>query len=139
MLLNCSTCFERYIAHHQELKNCNCSLWFYIRLWLPPAVMAEFRHTAHHQELKNCNCSLWFYIRLWLSVAAMAQPPIYVWVSQWSLSLRFPPPRPCIRLSSLHTRYMPHSSHFSRFNTLTILGEEYKSFRSSLCSKELTL
>jgi len=25
-----STCFERQTAHHQELKNCNCSLWFYI-------------------------------------------------------------------------------------------------------------
>jgi hypothetical protein len=24
----CSTCFERHIAHHQELKNCVCSLWF---------------------------------------------------------------------------------------------------------------
>ena len=30
MFLNCSTCFERQTAHHQELKNCNCSLWFYI-------------------------------------------------------------------------------------------------------------
>ena len=27
----CSTCFERHIAHHRELKNCICSLWFYIR------------------------------------------------------------------------------------------------------------
>jgi hypothetical protein len=26
----CSTCFEQHIAHHQELKNCNCSLWFYM-------------------------------------------------------------------------------------------------------------
>jgi len=93
MFLNCSTCFGRHTAHHQELKNCNCSLWFYIRLWLPAAAMAqrcdrvvEFiipmflncstcfgRNTAHHQELKNCNCSLWFYIRLWLPAAAMAQ------------------------------------------------------------------
>jgi len=24
----CPTCFERHIAHHQELKNCTCSLWF---------------------------------------------------------------------------------------------------------------
>jgi hypothetical protein len=31
MFLNCSTCFERHIAYYQELKNCNCSLWFYIR------------------------------------------------------------------------------------------------------------
>ena len=41
MFLNCSTCFERHTAHHQELKNCNCSLWFYICLWLPAAVMAD--------------------------------------------------------------------------------------------------
>jgi hypothetical protein len=40
MFLNCSTRFERHTAHHQGLKNCNCSLWFYIRLWLPAAVMA---------------------------------------------------------------------------------------------------
>ena len=31
MIFNCSTCFGRHIAHHQELKNCNCSLWIYIR------------------------------------------------------------------------------------------------------------
>jgi len=34
MFINSSTCFERHTAHHQELKDCNCSLWFYIRLWL---------------------------------------------------------------------------------------------------------
>jgi hypothetical protein len=28
--INCSTCFEWHTAHHQELKNCNCSLWFYV-------------------------------------------------------------------------------------------------------------
>ena len=43
MFLNCSTCFGRHIAHHQELKNCNCSLWFYIHFWLPVAAMAEPR------------------------------------------------------------------------------------------------
>jgi hypothetical protein len=42
MFLNCSTCFERHTAHHQELKNCNYSLSFYTRLWLPVAVMAEW-------------------------------------------------------------------------------------------------
>jgi len=36
-VFNCSTCFERHTVHHQELKNCNCSLWFYIRLWLSAA------------------------------------------------------------------------------------------------------
>ena len=39
MFLNYSTCFERHTAHNQELKNCNCSLWFYIRLWLPAAAV----------------------------------------------------------------------------------------------------
>jgi hypothetical protein len=37
MFLNCSTCFGRHTTHHQELKNSNCSLWFYIVFgcWLP--------------------------------------------------------------------------------------------------------
>jgi len=42
VFLNCSTCFGRHTAHHQELKNCNCSLWFYISFWLPAAAMAEW-------------------------------------------------------------------------------------------------
>jgi hypothetical protein len=37
MFLNCLICFGRHTAHHQELKNCNCSLWFYVRFWLPAA------------------------------------------------------------------------------------------------------
>jgi hypothetical protein len=41
VFLNCLTCFGRHTAHHQELKNCNCSLWFYIRFWLPAAEMAQ--------------------------------------------------------------------------------------------------
>jgi hypothetical protein len=41
VFFNCSTCFGQHTAHHQELKNCNCSLWFYIHLWLLAAVMAE--------------------------------------------------------------------------------------------------
>jgi len=47
MFLNCSTCFERHTAHHRELKNCNCSLWFCIRLWLPAAVMAEWEPLSY--------------------------------------------------------------------------------------------
>ena len=39
-------------AHHQELKHCNCSLWFYIRLWLPAAVMAECR-SKRVEQLRN--------------------------------------------------------------------------------------
>ena len=77
MFIKCSTCFERHTTHHQELRNCNCSLWFYIRLWLPAAVKVEWElrssDTAHHQELKNCNCSFWFYIRLWLPAAVKVE------------------------------------------------------------------
>jgi len=47
VFLNCSTHFDRHTAHHQELKNCNCSLWFYMRLWLPAAVMSEWALSAH--------------------------------------------------------------------------------------------
>jgi hypothetical protein len=35
---DCSACFQRHIAHYQELKNYICSLCFYIRLWLPNSV-----------------------------------------------------------------------------------------------------
>jgi hypothetical protein len=47
MFLNCSTCFERHAAHHQELKSCNCSLWFYIRLWLPQLSWQPFLFLYH--------------------------------------------------------------------------------------------
>ena len=47
MFFNCPTCFQRHTAHHQELKNCNCSLWFYISLWLLAAVMAEWEFSFH--------------------------------------------------------------------------------------------
>jgi len=57
MFLNCSKCFERHTAHHQELKNCNCSLWFYIRLWLPAAVATE--PTTNVCKTGGCNYSFW--------------------------------------------------------------------------------
>ena len=43
MFRNCSTCFGRQTTHHQELKNCNYSLWFYIRLWLPVAATGNHK------------------------------------------------------------------------------------------------
>ena len=42
----CPTCFERHISHHKELKNCICSLWFYIRLWLPATVKRPTLYVA---------------------------------------------------------------------------------------------
>ena len=48
----------------------------------------------------------------------------------------FPPDFPTKTLYTPfpHTRYMPRPPHFSRFITRTILGEEYRTIRSSLCS-----
>jgi len=64
VFLNCSTCFGRHTAHHQELKNCNCSLWFYIRLWLQvAAAMAQPSQrqpaTINVCKTRGCNYSFW--------------------------------------------------------------------------------
>jgi len=53
MFLNCSTYFQRHTAHHQELKNSNYSLWFYIRLWLSAAVMAEWACPLSHDSCRQ--------------------------------------------------------------------------------------
>ena len=54
---------------------------------------------------------------------------------KWSLSLRFPPPKPCIRLSSTPIR-ITCPDHLIIFYSITrtILGKEYRSLSSSLCS-----
>jgi len=60
MFLNCSTCFERHNTHHKELKNCNCSLWFYIRLWLS---WLSGNHSAmtttNVRKTRGCSYSFW--------------------------------------------------------------------------------
>jgi hypothetical protein len=53
VFLNCSTCFGRHTAHHQELKNGVCSVWFYIRFWLPAAAMARQPKTYVKPEAAN--------------------------------------------------------------------------------------
>jgi len=35
-------------------QNCNCSLWFYIRFWLPAAAMAQrMARPKHVEQLRN--------------------------------------------------------------------------------------
>jgi hypothetical protein len=53
--------------------------------------------------------------------------------SKWSLSLRFPHQNPAYDSSLPHKRYMPHPFILLDFITRIILGEDYRSFRSSLC------
>jgi len=59
LFLNCSTHFERHSAHHQELKSCNCSLWFYICLWLPAAAGNHKR--TWNQRLQLQLLSSWWW------------------------------------------------------------------------------
>ena len=63
MFLNCSTCFGRHTAHHQELKNCNCSPWFDIRFWLLVA---------------GCRCDGWVGTQFPLSHRSGQQAKTYV-------------------------------------------------------------
>ena len=42
MFVYSCTCFGRSIAHHQELNDCNSSLWFYLRI-----VVIDV-HVYHH-------------------------------------------------------------------------------------------
>ena len=53
---------------------------------------------------------------------------------KWSLSRRFPHQNPVYASPLPHTCYMPRPAHSSCFVTRTVLGEEYRSLSSSLCS-----
>ena len=54
--------------------------------------------------------------------------------SKWSLSCKFPHQNPVYASPFCHKHSMAHSSHSSWFYHRTILGEEYRSITSSLCS-----
>ena len=53
---------------------------------------------------------------------------------KWSLSLGFPHQNPVHAYPLPHISYMPSPSHSSRFYHPNSIGEEYRSFSSSLCS-----
>ena len=61
-------------------------------------------------------------------------PPIYAWVSQVVFFPRFSPPKPYICLSSPIRAAYPAYLILLNFITQTILGEEFRSLNSSLCS-----
>ena len=53
---------------------------------------------------------------------------------QWSLSLRFPHQHPVQPSYLPHTRHMPTHLILLDLRTCSILGEEYRSFSSTLCN-----
>jgi len=53
---------------------------------------------------------------------------------KWSLSLALPLPSPVHTSTLPHTCYVPRPSHSYRFDHRRILGEEYRSLSSSICS-----
>jgi hypothetical protein len=92
LFLDYSTCFERYYRSSSGASNCNYSFWFYTRLSLPAAVMAEWELVAQFiiplfldystcfgqyyrssSGAYNCNYSFWFYTCLSLPAAVMAK------------------------------------------------------------------
>jgi len=60
--------------------------------------------------------------------------PFTLWSLKRSLSLRFPHQNLVYASPLPHTRYMSHPSHYSRCDHPKILGEQYRSLSSSLCS-----
>ena len=68
----------------------------------------------------------------WISSLILSS--IYSWVFQVVPFSQFPTPNPCIRLSSPRTCYMPTHLILLDLITRKILGEEYRSLSSSLCS-----
>jgi len=69
LYFNFSTSFQRHTAHHQELTNCNWSLWLYLRLWLPAAAV-RYR-TATDTE--------WLYQKLYLYNCPPEDEHIVAW------------------------------------------------------------
>jgi hypothetical protein len=84
MFLNCLTCFGRHTAQHQELKNCNCSLWFYIRFWLPVAARLQLQFLS----------SWWWAVETCWAIKKQWNNKFYYtvascWFFLWDLRLRY--------------------------------------------------
>jgi len=45
-----STCFGRPHAHHQELNNCNSSVWFYLRSVVIAVLLVGYNRPDHDQQ-----------------------------------------------------------------------------------------
>jgi hypothetical protein len=105
MFLNCSTCFERHTALHQKLKNCNCSLWFYISLWLLAAAVFCSIYIMCSCEFESWNQIL-VYPRQWTV-------PSIVFIYRDITAVSTPPSNSCIPIANTETRGKISCSKFN--------------------------
>ena len=81
-------------------------------------------------QLDPVHTSTSHFLKIHLNIILPSMPGF----PRWSLSFRFPQQNPVYASPLPHTLYLPGPSHSSWFITWTILGEEYVSLNSSLCS-----
>ena len=79
---------------------------------------------------QSSTCPPSHFLRIHLNIIFPSMPG----PSKWSPSLRFFHQNPVCTSPLPHTCYMPCPSHSSRFDPWIIIGEEYRTLSSSLCS-----
>ena len=88
----------------------------------PPVPILSYLDSVHNPTS--------FFLKIHLNIILPCMPGS----PKCSLSLRFPLQNPAYTSTLPHTRYMPRPSNSSDLITRAILGEEYRSLSSSLCS-----
>ena len=112
------------ISASQEIPHIlwNQKVHYHSNKCLPPFPILSQLDPVH------TSTSLFLKIYLNIILPSMPGPP------KWSLSFRSPHQNPVYTFPAPHTCYVPRPSHYSWYITWTILGEEYVSLNSSLCS-----
>jgi len=82
------------------------------------------------EPARSSPCPTSHYLKIHLNIILPSMPGF----SKWSLFLRFPCQKLVYASTLPHMWHTPHPSHSSWFNHQTVLGEQYRSLSSSLCS-----
>jgi len=82
------------------------------------------------QPARSSPCPTSHFLRIHLNIILPSIPGS----SKWCLSLKFPHQNPVYASPLHHMRYIPRPSHLLDLITRKILGDEYRSLSSSLCS-----